>query len=149
MMGQNRQMPEYLTEHEEQDRRAAGFIDVSKNESYLLSSVHGSPRHMAALAGNALILVSEYGCPYPFITLICNPKWPEIVLQLLYGQTAFDRPDVTACVFKSGLDQIKMNLQNGKYFEGPGLTYTFHMIQYHYRGLPHAHLVARLNDAYD
>jgi len=103
MMGQSRQTSDALTEHEEQDRRAAaaGYIDEPKNESYLPSSVHGSPRHMAALAKNALILVSEFGCPHIFLTLTCNPKWPEIMSQLLNGQTAFDRPDVTAAVFQS------------------------------------------------
>ena len=54
-MGQTRQTSDALTEHEEQDRRAAGYIDEPKNESYIPSSVHGSPRHMAALAKNALI----------------------------------------------------------------------------------------------
>jgi hypothetical protein len=38
---------------------------------------------MAALAKNALVLVSEFGCPHVFLTLTCNPKWPEIVSQLL------------------------------------------------------------------
>ncbi len=98
-MGQNRQTSDTLTKHEEQDRRAAGCVDEPKNESYLQSSVHGSPCHMTGLAKNALILVSEFGCPHVFITLTCNPKWPEIVLQLLLGQTAFDRPDVTVAVF--------------------------------------------------
>ena len=124
-------------------------MDIPKEESYLPSSVHGSPRHMTALARNALILVSEFGCPHVFITLTCNPKWPEIVSQLLPGQTAFDRPDVTAAVFKSRLDLMKMNLRNGKYFNGCELTYHFHVIEYQYRGLPHAHLVARFEEAYD
>jgi hypothetical protein len=101
MMGQMRQTSDDLTEHEEQNRRAAGYIDDPKNESYLPSSVHGSPRHTAALAKNALILVSEFGCPHIFLTLTCNPKWPEIMSQLLDGQTAFDRPEVTAAVIKS------------------------------------------------
>ena len=39
-----------LKKHEEQDRLAAGYIDEPKNELYLPSIVHGSPRHMAALA---------------------------------------------------------------------------------------------------
>jgi hypothetical protein len=142
MMGQTRQTPDTLTEHEEQDRRAAGCIDELKNESYLPSSVHGSPHHMAALAKNALVLVSEFGCPHVFLTLTCNPKWPEIVSKLLDGQTAFDRPEVTAAVFKSRLDQMKMNIWNGKYFDGREVTYTFHVIEYQYCGLPHAHLVA-------
>ncbi len=104
LMGQMRQTSDDLTEHEEQDRRAAGYIDEPKNESYLPSSVHGSTRHMAALAKNALILVLEFGCPHVFLTLICNPKWPKIMSQLLDGQTAFDRPEVTAAVFKLRLD---------------------------------------------
>ncbi len=105
-MGQTRQLSNSLNEHKEQDRIAAGYIDQPKKESYLPSSVHGSPRHMAALAKNALILVSEFGCPHVFVflTLTCNPKWPEIVSQFLDDQKAFDRPDVTAVVFKSRLD---------------------------------------------
>jgi hypothetical protein len=73
----------------------------------------------------------------------------EIISQLLDNQTAFDRLDVTAVVFKSRLDQLKMNLRNGKYFDGRELIYSFHVIEYQYRGLPHAHLVARLKDAPD
>jgi hypothetical protein len=116
MMGHNRQTPDILTEHEEQDRHAAGYVDEPKNESYLPSSVHGSPHHMTALARNALILVSEFGCPHVFITLTCNPKWPEKCSQLLTGKTAFDCPDVTGAVFKSRLDQMKTNIRNGKIF---------------------------------
>ncbi len=69
--------------------------------------------------------------------------------QLLDGQTAFDCPEVTATVFKSRLDQIKMNIWNGKNFDGHDIIYTFHMIKYQYRGLPHAHLVVRLDNAHD
>jgi hypothetical protein len=111
--------------------------------------VHGSPHHTTALAKNALVLVSEFGCPHVFLTLACNPKWPEIVSQLLDGQTAFDHPDATVAVFKSRLNQMKMNKRNGKYFVGHEPTYTFHMIKDQYRGLPHAHLVAQLDDAND
>ncbi len=96
-----------------------------------------------------MVLVSEFGCPHVFITLTCNPKWPEIVLQILDEQTAFDHPDVTAAVFKSRLDQMKMNIRNGKYFDGHEPTYLFHVIEYQYCGLPHVHLVARLDDAND
>jgi hypothetical protein len=44
---------------------------------------------------------------------------------------------------------MKTNICNGKYFGGRELTYHFHDIEYQYCGLPHAHLVARLEDAYD
>jgi hypothetical protein len=82
---------------------------------------------MTALAKDALVLVSEFGCLHVFLTLTCNPKRHEIVSQLLDGQTVFDRPDVTAAFFKSRLDQMKMNIQNGKYFDGSEPTYTFHV----------------------
>ena len=148
-MGQTRQKNDALTEHKEQDRHAAGYTEQPKNESYLPSSVHGSPCHMAALAKNALVLVSAFGCPHVFLTLTCNPKWPEIVSQLLDGQTAFDCPEVTATVFKSRLDQMKMNIRNGKYLDGCDIIYTFHVIEYQYWGLPHAHLVVHLDNAHD
>ncbi len=44
---------------------------------------------------------------------------------------------------------MKMNIRKGKYFDGREPTYTFHVIKYQYRGLPHAHLVAQLDDAND
>jgi hypothetical protein len=56
---------------------------------------------------------------------------------------------VTAVVFKSRLDQLKTNIRNGKYFDGLGITYIFHLIEYQYRGLPHAHMVICLDDAHD
>ena len=117
---------------EEEDGYAAGYTnpDVPKKEWYLPGSTHGSPHHMAALAKIALLLVSEWGCPHVFLTLTFNPKWPEIQSQLLDGQTAFDRPDVTAPVFESRLDVMKTNIRNVKYFGGREVTYTFHVIEY-------------------
>ncbi len=56
---------------------------------------------------------------------------------------------MTGAVFKSRLDQMKTNIGNGKYFGGRELTYHFHVIEYQYYGLPHAHLVARFEDAYN
>ncbi len=53
-MGQTKQTSDNLAKHEEQDMRASGYIDEPKNELWLPSCVHGSPRHMTALAKNAL-----------------------------------------------------------------------------------------------
>ena len=80
------------------------------------------------LGKKSLVLVSEDGCPHGFLTLTCNPKLPEIVSQLLDGQTAFDCPDVTAVVFKSRLDQFKKNIRNGEYFGGVNLTMHFFLL---------------------
>ncbi len=42
-----------------------------------------------------------------------------------------------------------MNIRNGKYFDGRELIYTFHVIEYQYCGLPHAHLAVCLDDTHD
>jgi hypothetical protein len=151
-MGQTRQEKKIYSadnDIDEEERRGAGYIDEPKRSSYLPDSVHGSQRHMSNLAKNALVLVSEFGCPHVFLTLTCNPEWQEILSQLLTGQTAFDRPDVTVPVFKSRLDKFKTNIRNQKYFQSREVIYLLHVIEYQYRGLPHAHMVFRLNNAQD
>ncbi len=112
-------------------------------------SVHGTQRHLSALAKNALVLVSEYGCPHVFLTLTCNPEWPEIQSQVINGQTAFDCPDVTVLVFKAMLDKFKTKIRNGKYFESHEVIYIIHVIEYQYHGMPHAHMVFHLDNAHD
>ena len=72
MMGQPRQRRNTYSvkdDLEEEERHGAGYIDEPKWESYLPDSVHGSQHHLSALAKNALVLVSEYGCPSNFWTL--------------------------------------------------------------------------------
>ena len=88
--------------------------DSANKDTFLSASVHGSPRHLRGLARNALHLVSEKGLCTMFITGTTNINWPEILSQLLPGQTAFSRPDVTTQVFKAKLDQFIHNLKNGK-----------------------------------
>ncbi len=83
-----------------------------------------------------------------FLTLTCNPELPETQSQSINSQTAFDRPDVTVPVFKSRLDKFKTNIRNGKCFESREVIYIIHVIEYQYHGLPHAHMVFRLNNAH-
>jgi hypothetical protein len=52
------------------------FSNTSK--LFLADSITGSPRHLKALARNAFTVVSELGALTVFITLTCNPKWPEL-----------------------------------------------------------------------
>ncbi len=95
------------------------------------------------------MFVSEYGCLHVFLTLTCNPEWPEIQSQLINGQTAFDHPDVTVSDFKSRLDKFKTNIRNEKYFGSHEVIYMIHAIEYQYCGLPHAHMVFRVDNAHD
>jgi len=121
--------------------------DKMDTKTFLSQSFHGSRRHLLSLAQNALCLVSEYGRPTLFITLTCNPYWPEIKSMLIEGQTAYDRADVTCKVFHAKVDIFMHNLRLGKYF-GPDhkIIYEIRVIEYQQRGLPHVHIVVQLSN---
>ncbi len=78
-----------------------------------------------------------------------QPEWPEIQSQLINGQTEFDCPDVTVPVFKSKLEKFKTNIRNRKHFKSCKVIYIIHVLEYQYHGMPHAHMVFRLDNAYD
>jgi hypothetical protein len=84
----------------------------------LPSSFIGGPRHMIQLYQDAMSIVRKHGKPDLFITFTCNPSWPEIKRELLYNQTASDRPDLCSRVFnlklKSLLKDLKENHVLGK-----------------------------------
>ena len=48
---------------------------------------------------DAMAIVRKYGKSDLFITMTCNPNWPEIKKKLLPGQQPADRPDLGARVF--------------------------------------------------
>jgi hypothetical protein len=121
----------------------------ASSKSFLADSVTGSPRHLKALALNAIAVVSQLGPPTAFITLTCNPNWPELIERLPEGQTAFDRPDLTVLVFRARLKAFLHNLRHGKYFGGGKKVYIMHVIEYQHRGLPHAHIVIKLDNCGD
>ena len=64
----------------------------------LPSSFQGSPRNMREKYHDAMAIVVRFGKPDLFITMTCNPNWPEIHDNLLPGQQACDRPDLVARV---------------------------------------------------
>ena len=74
---------------------------------YILpSSFIGSPRAMKQAYQDAICICGKFGKPTYFLTMTCNPKWPEIVENLLPGQTASDRPDLVARVFYQKLKEL-------------------------------------------
>lgn len=75
-------------------------IGASIGKRVILPATYtGSPRAMTQLFHDAMSMVANKGKPELFITITCNPKWREIVSQLLPGQDATDRPDITDRVF--------------------------------------------------
>lgn len=65
---------------------------------------------MVGLYQDAMTMVERLGKPDLFITFTCNPSWPEIKNNLLSGQTANDRPDLIAKVFKLKLEALKHDI---------------------------------------
>ena len=91
-----------------------------------------------------MAICRKYHKPDLFITMTCNPKWPEIQSQLLPGQTAQDRPDIAARVFKLKKDQLIDDLVHGQIL-GTVVAYIY-VIEFQKRGLPHAHILLILPD---
>ncbi|XP_061385228.1 uncharacterized protein LOC133320601 [Danaus plexippus] len=54
------------------------------------------PRYLHEYTQDAFTYVRNYGRPDLFITMTCNPAWPEITKELIPGQNATDRHDLTA-----------------------------------------------------
>ena len=74
-----------------------------------------------------------------FITMTCNPSWPEITQELLPGQTAADRPDLCARVFNMKKQALINDLyKNGIFGKTVAYVYT---IEFQKRGLPHTHIL--------
>jgi hypothetical protein len=105
----------------------------------LSNSVVGSPRYMAARFQDSMAVVRRFGKPDLFITMTCNPTWPEITAALLTGQTAHDRPDLVARVFKLKLKVFLNELLKAGVF-GKTVAH-FQVIEFQKRGLPHAHIL--------
>lgn len=104
-----------------------------------------SYRHKKMRASNALHLVARLGRPTLFITATTNPRWAEITRELLPGQLACDRPDITCRVFYRKLQVLMDCLLSGEFFN-KRVVYHVHVIEFQKRGLPHAHIVLKLVD---
>jgi hypothetical protein len=85
-----------------------------------------------------MAIVRYFGKPTFFITFTANPRWPEIVTNLLPGQQPPDRPDLIARVFRLKVQELLADVKNGLFGPYAGHVYT---IEYQKRGLPHMHLL--------
>lgn len=120
-----------------------GNLENLGRRMILPSSYTGGDRFMQQLFQDSMAIVRHFGRPTLFITFTANPKWKEIVQELLPGQSAIDRPDLVARVFhlkqKELLDEIKHKNIFGRFL---GCVWT---IEYQKRGLPHMHLLLFLH----
>ena len=110
----------------------------------LASSFSGSPRWYNAKFQDGMAICREFHKPDYFITMTCNPNWPEIKRELLEGQSAQDRPDIVAKVFKFKKDQFMRDLTAG-HLLGKVVAH-MNVTEYQKRGLPHEHILIILDN---
>ena len=92
----------------------AALNDVNVGRGTILSaSYQGGKLWLAQKRQDALCYVQYYGNPTIFLTLTTNPEWPEIVDNLLPGETAIDRPMLTNKVFELKHKHLIHLLENG------------------------------------
>ncbi|KAG4958861.1 hypothetical protein JHK87_035494 [Glycine soja] len=118
---------------------------LSKGKRVILPSTFvGSPCYMDQLYLDGMTICSHVGFPNLFITLTCNPNWPEIrrVLAPL-NLKAKDRPYIISRVFRLKYEQMLSDLTKNHLF-GKVVAY-IHTIEFQKRGLPHVHLLLFLH----
>src|SRR5579859_871153 len=126
-----------------EDAAAAGTdLENVGTRIVLPSSFTGGPRQMWQLYHDAMGIVRYCGKPDLFITMTANPKWDEITNALLPGQTAQDRPDLVARVFRLKLRTL-INLITEKNVFGRPVAHVY-VVEFQKRGLPHAHILVIL-----
>ncbi|XP_065832990.1 uncharacterized protein [Oscarella lobularis] len=106
----------------------------------LPSSFTGGPRYMHEKCQDAMTYVKHHGAPDLFITMTCNPNWPEITSELLPGQTPNDRHDLIARVFRLKVERF-MYLVDTQNIYGIKRCHVY-TIEWQKRGLPHVHCLS-------
>ncbi|RZB57296.1 hypothetical protein D0Y65_046101 [Glycine soja] len=118
---------------------------LNKGKRVILPSTFvGCPGYMDQLYFDGMAICSHVGFPKLFITLTCNPNWPEIhrLLNPLNLKAA-DRPDIISRVFKLKYEQMLMDLTKN-HMLGKVIAYMY-TIEFKKRRLPHVHLLLFLH----
>ena len=102
----------------------------------------GSPRQMQQTYQDAMALVTKFGKPEFFLTMTCNPRWPDITNNLRRGQTPLDAPHLVSRVFRQYLKAFVCDLWEEGVL-GKAICH-IHVIKFQKRGYPHAHLLLTL-----
>ncbi|XP_060183116.1 uncharacterized protein LOC132613078 [Lycium barbarum] len=106
----------------------------------------GGPRDMRQCYMDAIALVERFGKPDLFITMTCNPSWPEIKEHLVSIDEAQNRPAVISRVFREKIEELKTDILKRNIFgKVAAFMYT---VEFQKRGLPHAHFLLILTAEY-
>lgn len=117
---------------------------IKKNKQFehkvkiLPATFTNGPRYMNKKFHDAMAIVKEKGTPDLFVTMTCNPQWPEIKNNLKYNQKWWHKKDLCNRIFKLYLNEAVKDIKSGVLGKIAGLIYT---IEWQKRGLPHAHFL--------
>ncbi|KAL1355887.1 uncharacterized protein [Arachis hypogaea] len=135
---------EVLQGIEEAMRRGDDEASSIGTRIILPSSFTGSRRYMFNRCQDAMAICKHFGYPDLFLTITCNPNWPEFQRFTERERIPIaDRPDISCRVFHAKLKCLLNDLKEGVFF-GP-LNAGMYTIEFQKRGLPHAHMLLWLN----
>ncbi|KAH9392025.1 hypothetical protein TYRP_022296 [Tyrophagus putrescentiae] len=123
----------------EQEARAVPKIGVLKK---LPASFRGGPRYNKHNYYNSMAMVGALGKPCLFITITCNPLWPEVKPLIVDGICPKENIPLICKVFEGKVQTLLDEIDKGRIFGGC-LGYTG-VIEFQKRGLPHFHSVVWL-----
>ena len=93
---------------------------------------------------DAMALPKKFGKPDLFITVTCNPHWPEIRNALPENSHWTHHRDIVERVFMIKLRSLTKDIVKQEIF-GSVLAYVYR-VEWQARGLPHAHMLFILKD---
>lgn len=127
------------------DNIASGEVDAARTGRMVVlpSAFIGGPRYMIEKYHDAMAVIATKGPPSLFITMTCNPKWPEITEALFPGQDSTARPDVVCRVFRMKIKELYKEIKDKEIF-GP-VEAIIYSIEFQKRGLPHMHMLVTLH----
>jgi hypothetical protein len=114
------------------------FPDLFENK--IPAGFMGSRAWASDQVADSLAIARQLAKPSLFLTMTTNPNWPEIQSQLLAGQHFTDIPAVVCRAFHGRLCGLKAFIRE----KFGGLLYEICVTEFQKRGLPHAHLVVKL-----
>lgn len=107
-------------------------------------SFHGSHVNRKRKQLDVMAVVARMGPPTLMVTFTGNPTWPEVLENLLPGQTGMDRPDLVDRVFTIKLKHLLANLMSNLFGK---CAYIMYVIEYQARGVVHAHIIVKYEGA--
>jgi hypothetical protein len=116
-----------------------GDLNAASIPLILPSSFVGSSKWYHMLYMDAMALPMRFNKPDLFVTMTCNPRWPEIKSALPANSHWRHHPDLVARVFWLKFKSLMKDILQGKLF-GTVKSYVWR-IEWQARGLPHVHLL--------